>query len=104
MIRDPRPFPENPSPLPPSWKLSGRFTMTRRRLFYLACLTILVLSGLIGGWSAAHVLFRSKAANPPPSMTVQQFLHQRTPYQAFVGPHVLPNGSQASSFWKLPTT
>jgi RHS repeat-associated protein len=103
MFKNPRPFSGNPSPLPAvPRKPFGRLTLTKRRLFYLACLSILLLSGVIGGWSAANVIFHSKAANPPPSMTVQQFLHQGTPYQAFVGPHVLPNGSQALPFWTLP--
>ena len=87
MFVDPRPFPEAlPPPSSPrgSRGLRGRFTMTKRRLFYLVCLSILLLSGVIGGWSAAHVIFQTKAANPPPSMTVQQFLQQGTPYQASV--------------------
>src|SRR5579875_1486002 len=95
MIRDPRPFPENPSPLPPSRKLFGNFTMTRPRLFLLACSTLLVPSCLIGGCSAA---------NAPPSMTVQPFLHLSTPFQALCGPLLLPNGSQALPFWRLPKT
>ncbi len=51
MFVDPRPFPGDSSPPPHApHTLRGRFTMTKRRLFYLVCLGVLLLSGVIGGW------------------------------------------------------
>ena len=100
MFRDPRPFPEGTSPLPPSpRKPLERLHLTKRRLFYIVCLSILLLSGVIGGWSAMHGIFGSQAASPPPKMTLAQFLQQGSPYHASTGPHVLPHGSQALPFW-----
>ncbi len=87
MFRDPRPFAEGSSeprlPRP-------HFRWTRRRLLSVLLLSLLLLSAVIGGWSAVHVIFGTKAASASPTMTVQQFLQQGSPYQAFVGPHVLP--------------
>jgi hypothetical protein len=60
-------------------------------------LSILLLSGIIGGWSAT--VFHSFAASPPATMTLPQFFKHGHPYHASVGPHVLPGGSQALPYW-----
>lgn len=105
MFRDPRPFSDSSSEPPPLVQLPHpRRRLTRRQIISMSILALLLLSGIIGGWNAVKVLFHTQAASQAPKLTLQQFLQQGKPYYPSVGPHVLPNGSQALSFWKLPTT
>jgi hypothetical protein len=91
MFRDPRPFPEGSLPPlePPRKPFTRRFAWTRQRLLFTGLLCLFLLSGVIGGWSAVHVLFHAQAAGPqaqPASLTLQQFLAQGRQDGVYRGP------------------
>ncbi len=71
---------------------------TRRQLLLSALLLIVVLSGVIGGWSTG--LFSSHAAGPltsaPASMTFAQFVKEGRQDSTYRGPLILPAPSQVS--------
>jgi hypothetical protein len=66
--------------------------LTRRQLLFSVLLCVVILSGVIGGWSTG--VFTSHAAGPlpsaPASMTFQQFLQQGSAGPGRSGPFVFP--------------
>jgi hypothetical protein len=96
MFRDPRPFPEE-LPILPARPPQPPRRFTRRQVVVVLILGLLLLSGIIGGWSAA--VLHSFAANAPVKTTLPQFLAQQHPYHPSQGPHVLPKGPEALPFW-----
>ena len=67
--------------------------LTHRYLLLSTLLLLVILSGVIGGWSTG--LFISHAAGPltsaPASMTFQQFLQQGSAGPGQAGPFVFPS-------------
>ena len=82
----PRPRPHSSFPFHPPRRL------TRRHLLLSALLLIVVLSGVIAGWSTG--VFRSQAAGPltsdPASMTFDQFLKEGRQDSTYRGPITYP--------------
>ncbi len=91
------PGPRSPRP-PISFPFRTPRRLTRRQLLLSALLLIVVLSGVIGGWSSG--VFSSHAADPLPSapagMTFDQFVQEGRQDSTYRGPLILPSPSQVS--------